>query len=112
MTKLDFMGYEIVADGVDAGRYATAEVAAQAEADELYGYISDASKDVNGCRFRMDISGMTFAELEAECDFWSNLVEQEIAAEKAYEEESLNAFIQYAPDMETAERWLEEACNA
>ena len=106
---LDFMGYEIVADGVDAGRYATAEVAAQAYADELYGYISDASKDVNGCRFRMDISGMTFAELEAECDFWSNQVEQEIAAEKAYEEETLKAFMQYAPDEATARRWAEEA---
>jgi len=105
---LDFMGYEIVADGVDAGRYATTEVAAQAYADELYGYISDASKDVNGCRFRMDISGMTFAELEADCDYWSNLIEQDIAAEKAYEEATLKAFMQYAPDLETAERWAKE----
>jgi hypothetical protein len=109
MTKLDWMDYEIVADGVDAGRYATAEVAAQAYADELYGYISDASKDVMGFRFRMDISGMTFAELEAECDYWEAQIRQDLEAEKAYEEATLQAFMQYAPDLETAERWAKEA---
>ena len=46
MTKLDWMGYEIVADGADAGRYATPEVAGQAYVDELHSYISDASKDL------------------------------------------------------------------
>ena len=109
MTKLDFMGYEIVADGIDAGRYATAEVAAQSYVDEMYGYISDASKDVLGVRFRFDYTQLSFAELEAECDYWSNQVAQDIEAEKAYEEETLQAFMQYAPDEETAKRWAEEA---
>lgn len=108
-TTTDFLGYTVIADGVDAGRYATAEVAAQSYADELYGYISDASKEVLGCRFRMDISDMTFAELEAECDYWSNQIAQEIAAEKAYEEETHQVFMQYAPDEETARRWAREA---
>jgi hypothetical protein len=100
---LDFMGYEIVADGVDAGRYATAEVAAQSYVDELYGYISDASKDVMGVRLRFDYTQLPFAELEAECDYWSNQISQDC------EEEDLSAFIQYAPDLETAKRWSQEA---
>lgn len=112
MTKFDFLGYEIVADGVDAGRYATAEVAAQVYCEDLYSYISDTSKSVRGFRFRMDISGMTFAQLEAECDYWSNQVAQEIEAEKVYEEENLQAFMQYAPDEETARRWARACKNA
>ena len=111
MTKLDFMGYEIVADGADAGRYATPEVAGQAYVNELHSYISDASKDVWGFRYRGPFP-TTFAELEAECDYWVAQSRQELEAEKAYEEAPLQTFMQYAPDMETAERWLEEACNA
>ena len=63
----DVYGYEVDADG----RYATREVAAQAYTDDLYGFISDMSKEVLGFRFRMDTSYMTFAQLEEECDYWS-----------------------------------------
>ena len=114
MTKTDFMGYEIVTDGVDAGRYATAEVAAQAYCEDLYSYISDASKDAQGVRFRMDISGMTFAELEAECDYWSNQVAIAIEEEKYYADLAVAEFKALvartiemgARDEETALRWL------
>jgi len=110
MTKLDWMGYEIVADGADAGRYATPEVAGQAYVDELHSYISDASKDVWGFRYRGALP-TTFAELEAEAKIWDDRINAML--EDEHEDiESLNAFIQYAPDMETAERWLKEACNA
>ena len=108
MTKFDFRGYEIVADGIDAGRYATAEVAAQAYADDLHSYISDASKDAWGFRYRGPFP-TTFAELEAECDYWEAQIRQDLEAEKAYEEATLQAFMQYAPDLETAERWAKEA---
>ena len=63
----DVNGYEVDSDG----RYATPEVAAQAYTDDLYGFISDMSKEVLGFRFRMDTSYMTFAELEKHCDYWS-----------------------------------------
>ena len=106
----DVYGYEVDADG----RYATAEVAAQAYAEELYSYISDASKDAQGFRHRMDISGMTFAQLEAECDYWSDQVAITIAyekEEKARAVEEFKALVQRtiemgAGDEQTALRWL------
>ena len=60
----DFLGYAVIANGIDAGRYATAEVAMQSYSDELYGYISDVSKDVMGIRDRFDPTQLSFAELE------------------------------------------------
>lgn len=116
MTKLDMWGYEIVADGVDAGRYATAEVAAQAWCEDLYSWISDASKDAQGFRHRMDISGMTFAELEAECEYWENQVDISIQYEKEQSDRAVKEFKALvartielgAKDEETALRWLTE----
>lgn len=108
MTKFDFMGYEIVTDGVDAGRYATPEVAAEAYANELHSYISDASKDVWGFRYRGPFP-TTFAELEAEAQIWDDRINTLLFEEQHEEIENLNAFIQYAPDLETAERWAKEA---
>ena len=49
-------------------RFETAAIAVEEYSQELYGYISDASKDAYGFRCRIDMSGYTFAELEAECD--------------------------------------------
>lgn len=115
-TTTDFLGYTVIADGADAGRYATAEVAAQVYVDDLYGYISDASKEAQGFRFRVDVSGMTFAELEAECDYWSNqaaiAIEEEKEAE-AFAVEEFKALVARtielgAKDEETALRWLAE----
>lgn len=114
MTKLDYMGYEVVVDGVDAGRYATPEVAMESYCDELYQYISDASKDAQGFRHRMDITGMTFAELEAECAVWSDRVVASIEYEKeeaALAVKEFKALVQRtiemgAGDEQTALRWL------
>ena len=110
MTKFDFMGYEIVEHGADSGRYATPEVAGQAYVDQLHSYISDASKDVWGFRYR-GVLPTTFAELEEEAKIWDDRINAMLEDEHG-DIESLNAFIQYAPDTETAERWLKEACNA
>ena len=102
-TTADFLGYTIIADGIDAGRYATAEVAMQSYSDELYGYISDASKETLGVRFRFDATQLSFAELEAECDYWDN----QLRRDADQEEQTLQLFMQYAPDEETARRWMQ-----
>ena len=99
----DFLGYAVIANGIDAGRYATAEVAMQSYSDELYGYISDVSKDVMGVRDRFDPTQLSFAELEAECDFWSN----QLRRDAGQDEQTLKSFMQYAPDEETARRWMQ-----
>ena len=113
-TTTDFMGYTVIATGVDAGRYATPEVAMESYADELYGYISDASKDAQGWRVRMDITNMTFAELEEECSYWSDRVVESIDYEKKEADravEEFKALVQRtiemgAGDEQTALRWL------
>lgn len=113
-TTTDYMGYTVIATGEDAGRYATPEVAMESYCDELYEYISDASKDAQGFRHRMDITGMTFAELEAECAVWSDRVVASIAYEKqeaARAVEEFKALVQRtiemgAGDEQTALRWL------
>jgi len=107
---LDFRGYEIVADGIDAGRYATPEVAMQAYVDDCHSYISDTSKDVWGFRYRGALP-TTFAELEEECKIWEDRLNILLSEEQHEEIENLNAFIQYAPDLETAERWAKEATH-
>ena len=101
-TTTDFLGYTVIANGIDAGRYATAEVAMQSYSHELYGYISDVSKDVMGVRDRFDPTQLSFAELEAECDFWSNQLRRDVDQE----EQTFQSFMQYAPDEETARRWM------
>jgi len=106
-TTTDFLDYTIIADGIDAGRYATAEVAMQSYSDELYGFISDISKEAMGVRYRFDSTQVSFAELEAECDYWSNQLRRDGEQEKRREEEALKAYMQYAPDEETARRWIQ-----
>lgn len=115
-TTTDFLGYTIISEGVDSGRYATPEVAMQSYAEDLYGYISDASKDALGYRFRMDISGLSFAELEAQCDYWSKQVEITIDQEKQESEFCVKEFKALvartiemgAKDEETALRWISD----
>jgi hypothetical protein len=110
----DYMGYTVIATGEDANRYATPEVAAQAYAEELYRYISDASKDAQGWRLRLDITNMTFSALEEECRYWDDQVSASIDYEKreaAQAVENFKALVQRtielgAEDEETALRWL------
>ena len=108
-TTIDFLGYTVIADGVDAGRYATTEIAVQSYADEVHGLISDLSKDATGYRCRMDFSDASFFQMEMEADYWASLVEEELTREDRAVEENLQAFMQYAPDEETAKRWAREA---
>jgi hypothetical protein len=82
--------------------------------DDLYGYISDASKDAQGFRTRMDISDMTIEELMVEADYWEGRVIEaieedkirEAAAVKEFEETIAKIIGMGAGDRETAIRWM------
>lgn len=84
---------------------------------DLYGYISDASKDAQGFRERFDISGATTAALFAECDEWSRRVARALEEERRFEEQAVARFEQRlaeavalgAADRATAVRWLMDA---
>lgn len=104
----DEYGYTVIFRGVDAGRYATPEVAIQSYADELHGLISDLSKDATGHRCRMDFSDASFFQMEMEADYWASCIERELNGEQQAKEESLEVFMHYAPDVDTANRWLKE----
>lgn len=104
----DSLGYSVVPGGIDAGRYATPAVAAQAYADEVRGLISDLSKDVMGVRLRTDFSDASFFQMEMEADYWASCIERELNEDQQVKEESLEVFMHYAPDVDTAHRWLKE----
>lgn len=82
--------------------------------DDLYGYISDASKDAQGFRTRYDISDMTIEELMVEADYWEGRVIEAIEEERAREKVAIAEFEKAvantiaigAGDRETAIRWL------
>lgn len=60
----DDWGYQVFADGIDAGRYATPGVARQAYFEAARDTISDLSKEAMGFRLRIDYSQLSFDELE------------------------------------------------
>ena len=89
--------------------------------DELYGYISDASKDAQGFRTRYDISDMTIEQLMVEADYWTGRVIEAIEEDKIREAENkadfeaaIAATIEAgAADRATAVRWMYDAyCEA
>lgn len=110
----EFSNVSTYVDGIDAGRCVTVEDAAIEYAENLYSYISDASKEANGCRYRFDHTGMTFDQLEAECDYWSKQAQITIDEERAIADqvvEEFKALVQQtielgAGDEATALRWL------
>ena len=110
----EFSNVSTYVDGINAGRCVTVEDAAIEYADEMYSYISDASKEANGCRYRFDHTGMTFAQLEAECDYWSAQAQITIDEERTMADqvvEEFKALVQQtielgAGDEVTALRWL------
>ena len=104
----DEYGYTVIAMGVDAGRYATPEVAIQSYSDELHGLISDLSKDVMGFRSPIDFSDAGFFQMEMEAEYWASCIERELNGDQQAKEESLEVFMHYAPDVDTANRWLME----
>lgn len=77
--------------------------------DDFIGYISDTYKELNGIRPRFfDWDAMSIQELEAECDRLSAQVEYEIHRDRLEMEAALGAMLEYAPDLETAQRWAKE----
>jgi hypothetical protein len=113
-TTTDFMGYTVIASGADEGRFATIEVAIQAHVDECHSWISDASKDAQGFRCRMDVSNLTFEQLDAECDYWADAANAAADEEAILEAECVEEFKKLvqetialgAGDEVTALRWL------
>jgi len=86
----------------------------QEEFNECLMWISDLSKDAYGFRVRnRDWASMSFEELAAEVNFFSDIVaaerEEEEYAKKAEEVAIQRCLDAGAPDVETAKRWLEDA---
>ena len=76
--------------------------------DDLTGYISDRWKELNGIRPRFNWDKWSTKELEAECDRLSAQIEYEIHRDRLEMEAAAGAMLQYAPDLETAQRWAQE----
>lgn len=84
---------------------------------DLYGCISDASKDAQGFRARFDISGYTTADLMRECEYWSDQAFRAIERERQEQAEAVAVFERRvadtialgAGDRDTAVRWLMDA---
>lgn len=85
--------------------------------EDLYSFISDASKDANGSRRRLDISEYTVAELRDLADYYSEaaaaecrrIEREERAAEARFEKTVANLIESGAGDRETAVRWIRDA---
>jgi len=83
----------------------------QEEFNECLMWISDLSKDAYGFRVRnQDWASMSFEELAAEVNFFSDIVAREEEEYAKYEERAIRGCLDAgAPDIETAKRWLEDA---
>ena len=85
--------------------------------DVLYSAISDASKDANGFRTRLDVSEYSVAELEDLCDYYfkaaSEAADEEAAAQDRavakFEANIASVIASGAGDRETAIRWFRDA---
>jgi hypothetical protein len=82
--------------------------------DDLYSYISDASKDVNGVRTRFNYKEATVEYLMAEVEYWNGRVIESIEEDRLREAAAIERFEALiaktidmgAKDRETAIRWL------
>ena len=83
----------------------------QEEFNECLMWISDLSKDAYGFRVRYrDWASMSFEELAAEVNLYSDIVAREEEEYAKYEERAIRGCLDAgAPDIETAKRWLEDA---
>jgi hypothetical protein len=85
--------------------------------EDLYSFISDASKDAYGSRRRLNIHEYTVAELEELCDYYSAEAAAEcerenaaqLEAEARFEKTIANLIESGAGDRETAVRWIRDA---
>ena len=91
----------------------------KAACEDVYGYISDASKDAQGFRTRFNYTELTLVQLCMEADYWSMRVGEAIDEEAARQAVSVVEFEKLvvdtlemgAADRETAVRWLEDAAR-
>jgi hypothetical protein len=85
--------------------------------EDLYSFISDASKEANGCRRRLNIHEYTVAELEDLADYYAKAANDEAEREEARQEYAIEKFEAAiariiecgAGDRETAVRWFRDA---
>ena len=79
------------------------------EREQLANYISDAFKDLHGHRprfFQWESASLVFLRSEAKA--LSEQIEYEIHRDRLEMEAAAGAMLQYAPDLETAQRWAQE----
>jgi hypothetical protein len=83
----------------------------QEEFNECLMWISDLSKEACGFRARgRDWDKMSFEELAAEVNYYSDIVKREEEVEESGYEYGIRVAMESgAPDRETAERWLEDS---
>ena len=75
---------------------------------DIYGMISDASKELNGCRMRFDYLQFSVEELYAEYESYVQLLDDDNNWEANLQKASIQAMLDAgAPDEETAARWAE-----
>lgn len=109
--NMEVTEYVRMIDGVDL-HDAHVEIVKQ----DLYSYISDASKDAQGFRTRFDPTQKSVAELEADCEYWSKQVEisieederAHVAAIAKFNKTVANLIECGAGDRETAIRWIRD----
>ena len=89
----------------------SSEIKNQEEFNDCLLWISNLSKDAYGFRVRnRDWASMSFEELAAEVNFFSDIVAREEEEYAKYEERAIQRCLDAgAPDIETAKRWLEDA---
>ena len=82
----------------------------QEEFNECLMWISDLSKDAYGFRVRyVDWASMSFEELAAEVNLYSDIVTREDEREASAEERAIQRCLDSgAEDRETAKRWLDQ----
>ena len=86
-------------------------ITSQEQFNDCLLWISDLSKEAYGFRVRnRDWASMSFEELAAEVNFFSDIVAREEEEYAKAEEVAIQRCLDAgAPDVETAKRWLEDA---
>ena len=75
---------------------------------DIYGMISDASKELHGCRMRFDFLQFSVEELYADYESYVRMLEDEANYEDNLKKANIQAMLDAgAPDEETAARWAE-----
>ena len=75
---------------------------------DIYGMISDASKDLNGFRARFDFLQFSVEELYADYERYVQMAQDELNYEENLQKANIQAMLDAgAPDEETAARWAE-----